>query len=71
MAREISDDVVHLFAAVGTHDTIARAIEERFGGLSDVVDAIEAPDAAPGLTADIVQDIRRIPSPFRGFDTRW
>ena len=35
MAKEVSDDVVHLFAAVGRHDQIAKAIAERFGGLVD------------------------------------
>ena len=71
IAQEISDDVVHLFAAVGTHDTIAKAIETRFGGLSDAMDAIHAPDADPGLTPDVIQDIQRIPSRFERFDTRW
>ena len=37
MAAEVSDDVVHLFAAVGTYDVIAKAIEQRFGGLSDTL----------------------------------
>ena len=39
MAREVSDDVVHLFAAVGRHDQIAKAIDERFGGLVDSISA--------------------------------
>src|SRR3546814_14152831 len=33
LAAEVSDDVVHLFAAVGTYDTIPGAIAERFGGV--------------------------------------
>ena len=39
MAKEVSDDVVHLFAAVGRHDQIAKAIAERFGGLVDSISA--------------------------------
>ena len=39
MAREVSDDVVHLFAAVGRHDQIAKAIAQRFGGLVDSIGA--------------------------------
>ena len=35
IAAEVSDEVVHLFAAVGRHDQIAKAIEARFGGLVD------------------------------------
>ena len=39
IAGEVSDDVVHLFAAVGRHDQIAKAIEARFGGLVNSVSA--------------------------------
>ena len=69
IAAEISDDVVHLFAAVGTHDKIASAIKGRFGGVSDMVSAIAAPDAEPGLTPDLIQDLQRIETPFQGFKT--
>src|SRR5260370_171408 len=34
MAKEVPDDVAHLFAAVGRHDQIVGAIAERFGGLA-------------------------------------
>jgi len=37
MAREISDDVVRLFTATGTHRELARAVAERFGGAADTV----------------------------------
>ena len=64
---KVPDDVAHLFAAVGRHDQIVGAIEQRFGGLVDsltlrgdgVGDASEVP-------SDLVQDIRRIPHPYRG-----
>jgi hypothetical protein len=67
MAKQVPDDVAHLFAAVGRHDQIVGAIERRFGGLVDsltlrgdgVGDAGEVP---PGL----VQDIRRVPHRYRG-----
>src|SRR5712691_10620547 len=67
MAREVPDDVAHLFAAVGRHDQIVDAIEHRFGGLADALtlrgdgvgDASEVPP-------DLVQDIRRVPHQFRG-----
>ncbi len=55
MTREISDDVVHLFAAVGRFDEIAAAITRRFGG---AVDAVGLPDSAP---PDLLADIARIP----------
>ena len=71
IAAEVPDDVVHLFAAVGTHDEIAGAVAERFGGISDTVSAISAPDAEPGLTPDLIQDLQRIETPFEGFATSW
>jgi probable F420-dependent oxidoreductase len=71
MASEISDEVVRLFAAVGTHRDLARAIEHRFGGVSDAV----APSGGYGmrqiLPPELIQDVRRIPSAFTGFQTRW
>jgi len=57
MTREIPDDVVHLFAAVGRHDEIVGAIEKRFGGL---VDLVGMPADTP---PDVIQDVKAIPSP--------
>jgi probable F420-dependent oxidoreductase len=62
MAREVSDDVVRLFAAVGTHREIAREIGQRFG---DRVDALSL--GSPTVPPDVVQDVRRIPSWFTGY----
>jgi probable F420-dependent oxidoreductase len=71
MASEVSDEVVRLFAAVGTHRELARAIEQRFGGVSDAV----APSGGYGmrqvLPRELIQDIRRIPAAFTGFRTGW
>ena len=65
MAREVPDDVVHLFAAVGRHDQIVAAIERRFGGL---VDALTLRGEGVGdVPPDLVQEIRRLPHAFRGF----
>jgi len=67
MAKEVSDDVVRAFAAVGTYREIAGAIEKRFGGLSDAI-ALGFPDGTPpGLVREVVQDVRRVPQRFRGF----
>src|SRR5215469_2887831 len=67
MAKEVPDDVVHLFAAVGRYDQIVKAIEARFGGLTDALNA-RANAALPGrLPPDLIQDIQRIPHSFRGF----
>src|SRR5438445_3058144 len=66
MAKEVPDDVAHLFAAVGRHDQLVGAIEARFGGLADALtlrgDGVgEASEVPP----DLVQDIRRVPHQFR------
>jgi len=67
MASEVPDDVVHLFAAIGRYDQIVNAITERFGGLTDGLNA-RANTALPGnLPRELIQDIRRIPHAFTGF----
>jgi len=71
MAAEIPDDVARLFAAVGTHDTIVSEIETRYGGVSDALNAALTTAVDPALTPDLIQDIRRIPSRFKGFREDW
>jgi probable F420-dependent oxidoreductase len=68
MAKEVPDDVVHLFAAVGRYDQLVNAIADRFGGLTDAINA-RANAAQPGpLPLDLIQDIRAIPHAFRAFN---
>ncbi len=69
MAAEVSDDVVGLFCAVGRHDEIVAAIEERFGGLCDVVGSSASTDMPGEMTPELIQDVKRIPSPFEEFKT--
>jgi probable F420-dependent oxidoreductase len=69
MAKEVPDDIVRLFAAVGRWDEIAKVIEQRFGGLADAINARANP-AAPGhLPRELISDIQRVPSTYRGFAT--
>ena len=49
----------------------AVAIARRFGGVADGVYARAAEGDAAFLPPDLVQDIRRIPSPFQGHRTSW
>ena len=67
MAAEISDDVLRLFAVIGTHDTIVERIAQRFGGVSDAVAEAPDPESTDLLPPDLIQDIQRLASPFRGF----
>jgi probable F420-dependent oxidoreductase len=72
MARRVSDDVVHLFAAVGTHNEIAGKIAERFGGVSDALNLRADSSAAGGdVPPDVIQEIKRIATPFSGYKTVW
>ena len=59
MTREIPDDVVHEFAAVGTHDHIAKAIDQHFDGLVDIVSLPE------GTPPELIQDVQRIQTPYQ------
>ena len=67
MAKEVPDDVVHLFAAVGRYDRIVEAITERFGGLTDALNARANAAQRGPLPRDLIQDIRRVPHSFRSF----
>ena len=70
MTSEVSDDVVRIFAACGTYCEIARAIEERFGGVADAIEINFPVDTPAGLQRELLTDIRRIPHTFAGFDTK-
>ena len=69
LAAEISDDTLHLFAAIGRHDEIAGAITERFGTCADVVFASASAEIPGDFPPDLITDIQRIPVAFERFDT--
>lgn len=67
LAAEVPDDVVRLFAAVGTYDELPRAIEQRFGGVVDVMRLDMPADLEADRHAELVSKIQAIPSNFAGF----
>lgn len=67
MAAEVSDDVVYLFAAVGRHDELTRAVEARYGGIVDAISTGTPVDEPGGLPIDLIQDIQSIATRFEGF----
>ena len=67
MTAEVPEDVARLFAAVGRHEEIATAIEERFGGVSDSLNTSSSSEIPGDLPPDLVQDIQRIATPFQGY----
>jgi len=71
MAAEVTDDTVRIFAACATYDGLAKAIDDRFGGVADSVD-LHFPDTTPvGLMKELLTEIHRIPHTFAGFNTNW
>ena len=56
MTRLISDELVYEFAAVGNHNSIAEAVADYFGGLTDSI-AID-----PNTSVDALSAIGRIPT---------
>ncbi|MDA0822477.1 MAG: TIGR03617 family F420-dependent LLM class oxidoreductase [Proteobacteria bacterium] len=69
ISAEISDDLVHLFVAIGRHDEIAGEIEKRFGGASDTIYASTSSEIQSELPADLISDIQAIGSSFKAYDT--
>jgi probable F420-dependent oxidoreductase len=63
----VSDDVVHLFAAVGRYDEIVGALARRYDGLVDTIQTGAGDGSAIGLPPDLIQDIRRLPQTFTGY----
>jgi probable F420-dependent oxidoreductase len=71
MTASVSDDVVGLFAATGTHKEIARTIEKRFGGLSDSILASTGSGAVSDIPPDVLAAIHQVPVRFTGYKTAW
>ena len=69
LADVVSDDVLDLFVAAGRHDEIAGIIEKRFSASADTIYAIANSAQAADLPTGLVQDINRIETPFKGYET--
>ena len=65
MPREIPDEVVALFTAIGRHQELPRAIAERFG---PEIDALALP---AGLPPDLLAELRALPGRFTGYQRPW
>jgi hypothetical protein len=64
LAGCISDEVVHLFSAVGRHDQIADSIAEKFGGVSDALNASVSAEIPADLPPEVIRDIQSIPTSY-------
>ena len=67
MAAEVPDDLLREFVAVAPYDGLAEAVRARFGGLTDAI-SVDFPRSTPaGQVAELVADLKAIPSAFRSF----
>ncbi|MFO1189055.1 MAG: TIGR03617 family F420-dependent LLM class oxidoreductase [Alphaproteobacteria bacterium] len=71
MTRSVPDSVVELFTLRGTHKAIAGEIKRGIGDHADAIYANLMPDTAPDYPPDLIQDIQRIPTPFKGYSKAW
>jgi len=69
MTTRIPDDVLRLFAAVGTHAEIADRIAERFGGLVDTVYASVSSTMPSDMPQEAIAAVRAIPIAFTSYAT--
>lgn len=65
MAREVSDDVLRLFTAIGRHDDIGAEIEALFGGVCDTIRLDLAAGTDIGVQRELVRALKPISTPFR------
>ncbi|MGK0171160.1 MAG: putative F420-dependent oxidoreductase, partial [Gammaproteobacteria bacterium] len=71
MAALIPDDVLELFAVVGTHDVIADKIAQRYSGLADTLSLYMPAGTDPGPLSEVAAAVQRIPTPFEGYANGW
>lgn len=71
MAALVPDEVLEMFATVGTYDEIGAKVAGRYEGLADALSLFIPTDTEPGPLGEVLQDIQRIPTRFTGYDTAW
>lgn len=67
MSKVVHDDMLRAFTVVAPYDELASAIAERFGGHSDRVWLDFPKTARDGEIRDVLADLTKIPTPFRGW----
>ena len=64
MAAEIPDDMLDEFCIYAPYDELPKAIEQRFGGMSDTVEFGFEEGTDPELAQDVIGRVHRIESRF-------
>ena len=71
LAAQVPDDVLDLFAAVGTFDELPEKVPARFGGISDTIGLEFSPQSNAAAVSALVEKLQAIPSRFTGFLDNW
>lgn len=67
MPAIVPEDVLELFAAIGTHDEIVGKIATRFGGVADTIFASVSYEMPADLPPEIIAAIQSLPADFGGY----
>ncbi len=71
MADQVPDEVLEEFAVIATYDNLVSKLTERFGGQTDCM-TLPVPEGIPDAKArELIQDIKKINSPFISFPKSW
>ena len=70
LAAQIPDDVLDLFAAVGTFDQLPEKVAARFGGIADTIGLEFSPQSNAAAVSALVEKLRTIPCRFTAFSDR-
>ena len=71
LAAQIPDDVLDLFAAVGTFEELPEKVAARFGDISDTIGLEFSPQSNAAAVRALVEKLRAIPSRFAAFSDKW
>jgi hypothetical protein len=71
MAAQVPDEVLEEFAVIATYDSLVPKLTERFGGQTDCM-TLPMPEGIPDTEArELIQEIKKINSPFISFPKSW
>ena len=71
MADQVPDEVLEEFAVIATYDNLVSKLTERFGGQTDCITLPMPEGISDDEARELIQDIKKINSPFKSFPTSW
>ena len=67
MPAEVPDEALDAFCVTAPWDSLAPAVDARFGGISDSLELALEGDHPPEAMREVVQDLQRLETRFVGF----